>query len=115
MEFEIMNEGFDSFKEKLSKLDEEVELQTLGLRRPNRVSRSVERNSPLDFHSAFILSTINNEPRSVKQEVGYEECKVWKNAMVEEMEALDKNEAQDLVELPNGKKLVGRKWMFKKK
>ena len=35
--------------------------------------------------------------------------------MVEEMEAFDKIEAWDLVELPNGRKLVGSKWVFKKK
>ena len=31
------------------------------------------------------------------------------------MEALDKNEAWDLVEFPNGMKLVRSKWVFKKK
>lgn len=31
------------------------------------------------------------------------------------MEALDKNEAWDLVELPDGRKLVHSKWVFKKR
>jgi hypothetical protein len=35
--------------------------------------------------------------------------------MVEEMDALDKNEAWDLVELLAGRKFVGSKWLFKKK
>ena len=35
--------------------------------------------------------------------------------MVEEMEALDTNEAWDLVELVDGRKHVGSKWVFKKK
>ena len=35
--------------------------------------------------------------------------------MIEEKEALDKNEAWDLVELPDGRKLVGSKSVFKKK
>ena len=35
--------------------------------------------------------------------------------MVEEMDALDKNEAWDIVEFPAGRKSVGRKWLFKKK
>ena len=34
--------------------------------------------------------------------------------MVEEMDALDKNEAWDIFELPVGRKSVGRKWLFKK-
>jgi hypothetical protein len=33
--------------------------------------------------------------------------------MVEEMDALDKNEAWDIFEFPVGKKYVGRKWLFK--
>jgi hypothetical protein len=35
--------------------------------------------------------------------------------MVEEMESLHKNNMWDLVELPNGRKLVSSKWVFKKK
>jgi hypothetical protein len=38
-----------------------------------------------------------------------------KNAMDEEMEALDKNEAWDLMELPTGRNLIGNKWVFKNK
>jgi len=35
--------------------------------------------------------------------------------MVDEMASLHKNEAWDLVDLPAGRKLVGREWVFKKK
>ena len=35
--------------------------------------------------------------------------------MVDEMSSLDKNEARDLVELSVGRKLIGNKWVFKKK
>jgi hypothetical protein len=35
--------------------------------------------------------------------------------MVEEMDALDKNEAWDIVEFPARRKYVGSKWLFKKK
>ena len=34
--------------------------------------------------------------------------------MVEEMDALDKNEVWDIVELPTGRKSVGSTWLFKK-
>jgi hypothetical protein len=34
--------------------------------------------------------------------------------MVEEMESLHKNEMWDFVKLPNGRNLVGSKWVFKK-
>ena len=44
-----------------------------------------------------------------------EDGKLWKKAMDEEMTSLDKNEAWDLVELPTGRNLIGRKWAFKNK
>ena len=44
-----------------------------------------------------------------------EDGKLWKEAMVDEMESLDKNEAWDLVELSTGRKPIRRKWVFKKK
>ena len=92
-----------------------MELQTLALRRINHVGRPVERYSLAYFCSAFVLFTISDEPRYVKEVASSEECKLWNNAMVEEMEALDKNKAWDLAEFPDGRKLVGSKWVFKKK
>ena len=92
-----------------------MELQTLDLRRSDHVRRPVERYSPPVFRSSFVLYVVNDEPRSVKEVVSFEECKLWKNAMVEEMEALDKNEAWDLVEFHDGRKHVGSKWVFKNK
>jgi hypothetical protein len=43
------------------------------------------------------------------------DSKLWKKAMVEEMDALDKNDAWNLVELTTGIKYVGSKWLFKNK
>ena len=83
--------------------------------RSNHIRRPTRRYSPPNFHSTFILSTINDEPRSVKEVVGSKERKIQKKAMVEEMEALEKNEAWDLVELPDGRKPDGSKGVFKKK
>lgn len=34
----------------------------------------------------------------------------WKAAMLEEMNALEKNKTWELVELPSGKEAVGCKW-----
>ena len=38
--------------------------------------------------------------------------KKWKEAMKNEMDALKQNKTWDLMELPQGKKLVGCKWVF---
>ena len=47
--------------------------------------------------------------------VDSEDEKLWKEAMVDEMESLHKNEAWDLVELAAGRKPIRTKWVFKKK
>ena len=53
MEFELKNEGSDSFEGESYELDDEVELQTPTLRRSDLVRRLVERYSPPDFR--FVL------------------------------------------------------------
>jgi hypothetical protein len=47
------------------------------------------------------LFITDDDPRTVREAVDSEDGKLWKKAMVEEMEALDKNEAWDLVEFSN--------------
>ena len=44
-----------------------------------------------------------------------EDGKLLKEAMVDEMASLHKNEAWDLVEFSAGRKTNGSKWVFKKK
>jgi hypothetical protein len=61
-----------------------------------------------------MLTPIENEPKLVGEEVDSAEGKLWKDAMVEEMESLYKNETWDLVKLPSGIKPIGRNWVFKK-
>jgi hypothetical protein len=60
------------------------------------------------------LSITDDDPRTVREVVDSEDGKIWKNAMVEEMETLDKNEAWDLVELPTRINPIGIKWVFKR-
>ena len=79
------------------------------MRRSLRDRRKPERYSPLDFCSNFALSITDDDPKTVREAVNSEDSKLWKKAMVEEIDALDKNEAWDLVELPTGRKFVGSK------
>ena len=115
MDFELKNEGSNSFEEEPFESNDEVKLQTPTLRRSNRLRRPVERYTPHSLCSNFSLSSINDEPRSIKEAIRFEDCIFWKKGMVQEMEALVKNEASDLVELPHGRRLVGSKWVLKEK
>jgi hypothetical protein len=51
-----------------------------------RERRQPERYSPPDFHSNFSLSITDDDPRTVREAVNSEDSKLWKKAMVEEME-----------------------------
>ena len=87
IEFELEGEEFDSMEE--AKLEEE-EYRTLFFRRTPRERRKSERQSPLNFFSNFALSTTNDDPRNVKEVFDSQNSGLWKKAMVEEMDSLDK-------------------------
>jgi hypothetical protein len=50
-----------------------------------------------------VLTSIDDEPKLVGEAVNSAEGKLWKDAMVEEMESFHKNETWDLVKLPSGR------------
>jgi hypothetical protein len=112
IEFELKDNESDSREERES---EEEEPHTPILRRSIRERRKLERYNPLDFHSNFSLFINDDDPRTVREVGDAEDGKLWKNTMVEEIAALVKNEAWDLVELPTGRNPIGKKWVFKKK
>jgi hypothetical protein len=112
IEFDLKDDESDSTKEQESK---EEDPHTPVLRRSVRERRLPEKYTPSDFRSNFALSITDDDPRTVKEAVDLEDGNLWKRAMNEEMTSLDKNEAWDLVELPTGRKPIGRKWVFKKK
>jgi hypothetical protein len=111
--FELRNEEDDLYESTKSK--GEVEQMILVVRWLERVRKLVERYSPPNFHSAFVLTSTDNETKSVREAVDSIEGKLWKHDMVEEMEYLHKNETWDLVKLPSGRNHVSSKWVFKKK
>eukprot|EP00253_Pinus_taeda_P007582 PITA_07582 len=112
IEFELKEEESDSVVEEES---EDEEPHTPAVRRSVRERRQPERYSPSAFCSNFALSVTDDDPRTVKEAMDSEDGKLWKEAMVDEMASLHKNESWDLVELPAGKKPIGSKWVFKKK
>ena len=112
IEFKLEGEEFDSIEEVES---EEEEPHTPVLRRSSREIRKPERYSPPNFFSHFAMSITDDDPRNVKEFVNSEDSDLWKKAMDEEMDSLDKNEAWQLVQLPARRKSVESKWLFKKK
>jgi len=73
------------------------------VRRSVRERRKPERYSPSTFCSNFALSITDDDCRTLKEVVDSEDGKLWKEAMVDEMASLHKNEAWDLVEFLAGR------------
>eukprot|EP00253_Pinus_taeda_P006021 PITA_06021 len=100
---------------KIKKESEDEEPQTPDVRRLVREKRKPGRYSPSTFCSNFALSIIDDDPRTVREAVDSEDEKLWKEAMVDEMTSIHKNEAWDLVELLARRKPFGNKLVLKKK
>lgn len=58
---------------------------------------------------------VEEEPKSYKEAMNSKEHEKWSLAMEEEMESLHKNQTWRLMEKPSKVKLVGCKWIFKRK
>eukprot|EP00253_Pinus_taeda_P024133 PITA_24133 len=78
---------------------EDEEPQTLYVRRSVRERRQPKIYSPFAFCTNFTLSIRDDDPRTTREVVDLEDAKLSREAIVDEIESLDKNEAWDLVEL----------------
>jgi hypothetical protein len=111
--FELRNEE-DNSDESIES-EEEVEQPNPLVRRLERVRKIFERYSPPNFHSAFVLISIDDEPTSIGEAVDSTKGKLWKDSMVEEIESLYNNETWDFFKLPSGRNPIGSEWVFKNK
>eukprot|EP00253_Pinus_taeda_P015414 PITA_15414 len=71
---------------------------------------SKEKRTKLDskYEKCIFIGTM-------KEAMDSEDGKLWKEAMVDEMASLHKNEAWDLVEFPARRNPISNKWVFKMK
>ena len=64
-------------------------------------------------HDAFCFLTEEGEPSTFQEVVSGTDASLWITAMQEEMEALHRNKTWELVTLPEGRKAIGNKWVYK--
>ena len=58
---------------------------------------------------------LDDDPISFKEPMESEHSSEWFDAMKDEMKSMSTNDIWDLVEIPNGAKTVGYKWVYKTK
>lgn len=61
----------------------------------------------------FSVSVDDQEPNTFKAAMSSANKNLWKKAVKDELDALERNQTWDLVDLPAGKNLVQSKWVFK--
>ena len=83
----------------------------------NRLRRIIRPPTRYDFEDmvSYALVISSEDPTIFQKAVNSQEKSKWMGAMVEEIESLHKNQTWDLVELPEKKRKIGYKWVFKKK
>ncbi|KAJ9547185.1 hypothetical protein OSB04_019728 [Centaurea solstitialis] len=88
------------------------EVQTQDLRRSTRVRQEPDR------YLGFLVSQFGgdlNEPTSYGEAVSGSESEQWQEAMKAKMQSMYENQVWELEDLPQHCKVVGHKWVFKKK
>ena len=78
------------------------------LRRSKRV-RTIK-----DFGDDFIMN-VENDPTTYEVAMNSVDCAFWKEAIKIELDSILQNHTWNLVDLPPGCKVIGCKWIFKKK
>jgi hypothetical protein len=64
---------------------------------------------------SYALVISSGDPTTFQEAVNSQEKSRWVGVMAEEMESLHENQMWELVELLERKKVIGCKWVFKKK
>ena len=85
------------------------------IRRSSRV-----RNSPLryeiEYRETFMTSLLDaDEPKDLKEALSCLAKENWIMAMEEELESMRVNQVWELVDLPEGRRAIGNKWVLKVK
>lgn len=78
-----------------------------------RSKRIMEQNN---VHSALISKVVSGaDPKTFKQAVSSDDKEEWMNAMKDELNSLQQTGTYELADLPEDKRAIGCKWVFKRK
>lgn len=88
------------------------------LRRSKRVRKPVERYGSWEYDAHFALSAqqyVQDDPISIKEAKQRSDWPEWKTAIKEEYSSVMKNNTWTLCDLPNGRRPISCRWVFKLK
>ena len=84
---------------------------------PSRRSTRVRKNAISDDYVVYMCEDMGmmDDPTSYKQAMMSANAQKWQDAMEDELKSMSSNDVWDLVEIPEGAKKVGCKWVYKTK
>ena len=85
----------------------------LGKGKRAKLALTWHKDYVMSSNVAYCLLTEEGEPSTLQEAMSSSDASQWMAAMQEEMEALHKNKTWELVPLPQGRKAIGNKWVFK--
>jgi hypothetical protein len=85
---------------------------------PTRRSQRERRSDIPNDYAVYMSEDVNDigkmdDPASYKEAMKSENLLKWREAMEEELRSMSSNDVLDLVEIPDGAKIVGCKWVYK--
>ncbi|CAL9023524.1 unnamed protein product [Prunus brigantina] len=87
----------------------------IALDKPNRIKKKPNRFRFNQDEVNYALNISQGDPTTYREAISSDERDSWISARTEEMESLYKNSVWELVPKPKDRKLVGCKWVFRKK
>uniref|UniRef100_A0AAV1V1V5 Reverse transcriptase Ty1/copia-type domain-containing protein n=1 Tax=Peronospora matthiolae TaxID=2874970 RepID=A0AAV1V1V5_9STRA len=66
-----------------------------------------------DFETAYLVDSVGDIPKTFKSAMESNNAVKWKEACDSEIDSLRKNKTWQLVQLPKGRKTIGRRWVFR--
>ena len=86
------------------------------LRRSSRVRKSaIPSDYVVYLQETDYMSGLNQDPISFSEAMSRTDSEKWSDAMKDELNSMANNQVWDLVELPEGFRAVGCKWVYKTK
>ena len=104
----------DDLVDQVVREDTEQHPSNTTLRRSTRVKRSTISSDYMVYQSDYNIGA-ENDSETFVQAMSCEKSRLWYNTMMDEMDSMNSNDVWDLVELPNGKRPIQCKWVYKTK
>ena len=94
--------------------EEQTTIPNQNIPEPRRSGRTIRLPRRYETN-VIVFDTNDDDPASFKEAVISSDKDKWQEAMNQEMESMDSNSVWTLVDPPEGVRIIGCKWIYKKK